>query len=471
MFVKNLVPQSLVDAVSKIIADDTKEMKTEKTPETLSEASFEDRLEKAREKAAAAGKTMKSPQKPDSNVRKVAGHSYGGSAQKPEMDDDEEKPAKKSKKMKEDSYPSFKQKLIERMKQKELEKSIDGREMSSSEMKKREDIVMSMKDKSDYFKKKYGKHWKDVMYKTATKQAMKEDAESIDEGHSMHSHTVHFADPKSGEWKGKMLVNADNDKDAIECGQDMAKKHGMKLMKVSKNNVIMSDKTTMEELEIFNSQIEEIQEAEHPDEVEDKKLIKKMVDKSCLKKEESEIEEAKVDQGLSGADKVAARAARANKEPILNIGNTTGGQWRGKSPSPYRDTYVAKSGERKGMITKSAIQRTKDQIRSRLNKEESEIEEAAHPQMKTTDMLRGRVKGGKDNEHKSYKITLKSEDKRPEQDNVPFTGPYNTTSSPSHDTKDKSGAVHTPMSRAKHLAKMAMQRVKKETLGKAPGNN
>jgi len=82
-------------------------------------------------------------------------------------------------------------------------------------------------------------------------------------------------------------------------------------------------------------------------------------------------ETPKVDQGLSGKQKVAARAARGDNSPGFKIGNTTGGTWRGKdSPSPYKDSNVAKSGERKGLITKSAIQKTKDQIKSRLNKEE-----------------------------------------------------------------------------------------------------
>ena len=44
----------------------------------------------------------------------------------------------------------------------------------------------------------------------------------------------------------------------------------------------------------------------------------------------------------------------------------------------------------------------------------------------------------------------------------PFSGPY--TKSPAT-TKDKSGAVHTPMSRAKHLARMAMQQKMKEEFG------
>ena len=37
--------------------------------------------------------------------------------------------------------------------------------------------------------------------------------------------------------------------------------------------------------------------------------------------------------------------------------------------------------------------------------------------------------------------------------------------------KDKSGAVHTPMSRARDLARQAFGKVKNEMLGKAPGNN
>ena len=62
------------------------------------------------------------------------------------------------------------------------------------------------------------------------------------------------------------------------------------------------------------------------------------------------------------------------------------------------------------------------------------------------------------------------EAKQPETDNVPFAKPYNTTSSPV--VTDKSGAKHTPMSRARDLARQALKRMKKENmLGKAPGNN
>jgi hypothetical protein len=53
---------------------------------------------------------------------------------------------------------------------------------------------------------------------------------------------------------------------------------------------------------------------------------------------------------------------------------------------------------------------------------------------------------------------LRKEEKK---ENVPFDGPYTKAQGT---TKDKSGAVHTPMSRAKHLAKMAMKKQMKEDI-------
>ena len=51
---------------------------------------------------------------------------------------------------------------------------LDEREMTDSEMKKREEIVKSMKKGISGFKDRYGDRAKNVMYATATKQAMKD---------------------------------------------------------------------------------------------------------------------------------------------------------------------------------------------------------------------------------------------------------------------------------------------------------
>ena len=52
----------------------------------------------------------------------------------------------------------------------------EEKEMTDAQKKKREDIVKGMKDKTADFKKRYGKDYKNVMYATATKMAMKEAA-------------------------------------------------------------------------------------------------------------------------------------------------------------------------------------------------------------------------------------------------------------------------------------------------------
>jgi hypothetical protein len=76
---------------------------------------------------------------------------------------------------KEDTDMSMKEKL-------QLQKeSILEREMTDAEMKKREDIVKGMKKNKADFEKRYGSRAKNVMYATATKQAM----ESVDNALSM----------------------------------------------------------------------------------------------------------------------------------------------------------------------------------------------------------------------------------------------------------------------------------------------
>jgi len=52
--------------------------------------------------------------------------------------------------------------------------TIDERQMTEPEMKKREEIVKSMKKGLEGFKQRYGERAKSVMYATATKQAMKD---------------------------------------------------------------------------------------------------------------------------------------------------------------------------------------------------------------------------------------------------------------------------------------------------------
>jgi hypothetical protein len=51
---------------------------------------------------------------------------------------------------------------------------LEERMMTEPEMKKKEEIVKSMKKGMKGFKERYGERAKEVMYATATKQAMKD---------------------------------------------------------------------------------------------------------------------------------------------------------------------------------------------------------------------------------------------------------------------------------------------------------
>jgi hypothetical protein len=116
--------------------------------------------------------------------------------------------------------------------------------MSDAEMKKREDIVKGMKKNKADFQKRYGDRWKSVMYATATKSAIKEQAEldeAVEVSHDryMRSHGKK-ASGGEGNWMfthkrmGDANVNDSKEvhsargkfSDAKKSAQQWAKKHG-----------------------------------------------------------------------------------------------------------------------------------------------------------------------------------------------------------------------------------------------------
>jgi len=127
---------------------------------------------------------------------------------------------------------------------------VELEEMSDAQMKKREDYVKGMKKNISGFKAKYGERAKDVMYATATKMAMKEEVEQIDEGAyeraeenkrsadsakkqgDMFAHHMHMADHHGdmSEWHSSKGRHSEADKhaDKSEEHQELAMKHKMK---------------------------------------------------------------------------------------------------------------------------------------------------------------------------------------------------------------------------------------------------
>ena len=54
----------------------------------------------------------------------------------------------------------------------EIQNVLQERDMTDSEIKDREDIVLNLKKRAKDLKKRYGDDWKTVMYKIATSTAM-----------------------------------------------------------------------------------------------------------------------------------------------------------------------------------------------------------------------------------------------------------------------------------------------------------
>jgi hypothetical protein len=344
---------------------------------------------------------------------------------------------------------TFAQKLLAMYEQKTAgtdevftDNNIGESEMSDAQMKKREKIVMSMKKGMAGFKQRYGKNWKNVMYATATKQAMKEDS--------------------SDEWDGEQLEEATPAKN-----QDVADKAYLK----HKPGTV---KGTMTQLGRFLKGKPEIKE------------------ETIQEKNDSHTHAAHYEN-----DK---------------------GEWSGMQLFTAKDDQDA---------IKQAHAKCKEGCRLSKVERHTTVKEDVEVQVDkkggdkiTTDMLSGRVAGGKTNAFKNYKVDLKTsgeepvpvqidkgEDTRERQkittnpgpvdikldDKLTGPTPYTYFSSEHQITheevqvdekviagtsgwkkikgadtkgniKDKSGAVHTPMSRAKDLARQAFKKIKTETM-------
>ena len=282
MFTKPVVSQSMIDAVNAVLNEDKKRMLTDAE---MDETGFHKAAHAARKanqthfefqgkkypvtaQTHAEGwddmlkdvKSKASPQPRGDSGFKL-GTRYGGGNQKPdtpekddeklrhksqisrmdkatkneESHDDEKEDKKLIKKMvdksclkKEDM--SFAERLVARLYENKAtgteeiftDNNLGEEEMSDKQKAKREKIVMSMKDKSAGFKQRYGKNWKNVMYATATKQAMKEDSsdsydEELDEG-------LKDMAKKAGH---KILKTLGHGSDA-DMIKDLAKKTGVK---------------------------------------------------------------------------------------------------------------------------------------------------------------------------------------------------------------------------------------------------
>ena len=385
MFAKNKVPQSLIDAVKQVT-----ENKIESQPEMLNEAGWE--------------------KVPTPTGTKVYGSSYGDSkkARKDQTKssvDDVKEPKKKDIESQKEETGYFTQKLLER-------------EMTGAESRKKERIVMRMKDKQDYFKKKYGKRWKEVMYATATKKAMSEEMveeENIEENFAdEHGIGRDIADKKqkmataSNTGKGKPLHNVAKGLKAFLQG----KKEPMESVNVE--GEVLDEKASVD---MLRGRVH----TDKPEHNAHKSSKVDLADREELPKGKiQEPHSTKARSSIEAHDGLPAKVD--NLDPKLGTPNSFAVHTEAKDP----ETSDAFGGQA-NFVTNG--QTSSDEPKK---KELSEVS----------------------------------------VDEKVIAGTPGWVKSPGKDgvVTDKSGAKHTPMSRARDLARQAFKKVQQETLGSAPNN-
>jgi hypothetical protein len=374
------------------------------------------------------------------------------------------KPETTQKKMKEEnevetSY-TFKDKLIQSLKEnkatgtEELFTDNNIGEMSDAQMKRREKIVMGMKDKQADFKKKYGARWKDVMYATATKMAMKEEGDCVTppeakkiakkevKGHEKSMHHKEEIEIQESlaliedieiinevSLGAKIRAFADHSRYSYEEGdmgnEEASEHHAQRAHKIIQNILRHHGKEA----------------ARNAHKAADAHTFGREFQKNWWNEETEELDEKRGVSVRGDKEKEATDSA----QQVLDY-MKSGGRIKTQPKSTRKPRKIMKHTDL-GRTYKSGYG-------EEVETEEEVLDETIDPKDKTVDMLRGRVKVSPnyDNEHKSYKVKLSAEDMMGDTGWVPKKEPQT----------DKSGATHTPISRARMLAQKAFQRTKKK---------
>jgi len=151
----------------------------------------------------------------------------------------------------------------------------------------------------------------------------------------------------------------------------------------SRKQSIAQNLVTQEEVELDDEDSELDEGANHPDEAEDRKMVRRMVKSSALKEEDDELDEAAKWRSSSAA------VPNVKHDPeVADFDRTaTGGSLRSKAdtPIPYGSissrtrAKIASTGERKGKATVASMNGLKDRIRANRSLQDefdNELEES-----------------------------------------------------------------------------------------------
>ena len=482
MFTKSSVSQALIDATKSIMEASDKKLLLEpskKMPERMQA----DIIKKNDDKAAASGNTSEVRESDDKNspfnwrgtpsqLPKKPGESAGFDSKKISTGTVYTRKYKKDKEEMKEEHEDAKEDAIEdkkivkamvkksalkddeskeSKKDNEKKEMSEGRHMSDNEMKEREHIVKSMKKGMKGFKDRYGDRAKNVMYATATKQAMKEEVESLDEGKMdkmslsslWHQHAHHAYGADQGYGGGDGGKHSTHAATAIE--NHVRKHHGNKcaddMCDHSEHHVAAN--------EYVGSQKER-------DEVE--------AGAAKLRKKHG------IEGHLYGMHESVTEALKGKQTKLDKNHN-------GKLDS--QDFEILRKEDIGGISTMSE---KKKEVKEA---QDVRIEPNEDMQTKTVDTLAGRKKVGADyhNQTKSYKLKLNVESSPAKEGQIAAGGGTPAEQGAMAAKYEKKKEVKegkgtdvdpnfvtnesTPMKMAKELAKKSFKKIRNETLGMA----
>lgn len=388
-------------------------------------------------------------------------------------------------------------------------KDMKEAKMSDADMAERERIVKGMKKNLAGFKARYGDRAKEVMYATATKQAMKEDVEQLDElsPNTLKSYIKRAKENKKFEADTQnTAMRKDDHMMASDSAEKVAKrKQGIKdaKAKLNKEEVEELDEISLQTMQsakdklgrrAFDANMDDNKYGAQHYAARAMEMSKKIKQKErqVTKEEVEQIEEGgqsygserpafKVDTTVGKPKLTGRNVPVVQKVPGKEIDLSKLPNARLKSEEVQKADIPAYLRKQQGQTPlKLSDLKRKDTISdkenlAKLRNEELELEEATKYVVHYTNDKGEHVNSSKSFDDKAKadahaskgnamdkvggKYTVKSMQNEAKKDDVPFEGPY--TKVPAN-VKDKSGAVHTPMSRAKDLARQAMKQKMKE---------
>jgi len=335
-----------------------------------------------------------------------------------ELEESEERMARADYKVGASGRKSHKEIVFNDAESKDDKEEMKEAKMSDADMAERERIVKGMKKNLAGFKARYGDRAKEVMYATATKQAMKED--HVEEGVTgavAGGLAGGLAGGPLGALAGAYLGHK------IQQGANSAKKLAKEKEKLRR------------------------EEAEQIDELSKDTLA------SYAKKA---TKDARITQSI-GKD-FEASANKSRKPSMKDAAQSLADKYKSKSRS--REAGIGKAIDRLAKEEVEQIDEKSDQAkRNKIMKNVMAASKGA--QINRTLKLDPTEYGYKRAQHLNVAIgrqMMKAEEVK--KDDVPFDGPYTKTKP----AKNSDGTTQSPMSRARALAKDAIKKQMKEDI-------